>query len=69
MLQVVRRVKPERAKLVSLLSEGLDCLIGAGIGKSVVGSIAIGEGIVQRGAQFRLRRLGFLDLRRRSAFP
>src|SRR5215469_11722046 len=67
--QVVRSVEPERAELVSLLSKSFDRLVGAGIGKSVVGSIAVGEGIVQRGTQLRLRRLGFLDSRRRAALP
>ena len=69
MLQVVRSVEPERAELVSLPSKGFDGLGGAGIGESVIGSTAVGEGIVQRGTQFRLCRLGFLDSRRRAAFP
>jgi hypothetical protein len=43
--------------------------VGAGIGKSAVGSIAVGERIVQRGTQLRLRRLGFLDSRRRLLSP
>src|SRR5690348_28507 len=40
-LQVVRRVEPEHAKLVALASEGFDQFCGACVGQRIVGAGAV----------------------------